>query len=638
MQPSLSPGHPAAGHRPEIDGLRAIAIAPVVLHHAAPGVLPGGFAGVDVFFVISGYLITAIILRDLAGGRFTLRGFWERRARRIIPALAAMLAATTLAAWAILTPDDFAEYAKALLAASVFAANIRFAQGTGYFDGVEGSLPLLHTWTLGVEEQFYLVFPLMVLVAWRLRRGAVLPLIALTGLANLVLAVWFAPRYPLLAFYLLPARMWELMLGAACAALPRAPRADGRLAAAGMVLILAGIALIDPSAPSPGPAFLLPTCGTALVLLFADPANRAGRMLARRPFVWLGLISFGLYLWHQPVLALARYVHFGPLPPLALSAAVLGAVGLAAMSRRWIEEPVRSRRVLARPGLLFAACAAALALPFALGAAGSLRALLPRSGTEAIQLAGLQPEGVHNTVSIPDAGAISFVLYGDSHAKQYLAAAHARFGTGALLSQDGCLAADGISSWAPRTAKTRACAALPDRLVALVAARRIPTVLWAQRWDRPLFDSASGAPLGRSSAAAAPALLAALERTIARLPRGTRVIILGNSPTAWAAGDHMAVGWLRCEAYRNIACRPDYPAHMAEGRVVNASLRAFAARHPQVSFIDVSPPLCADGRCRIVENGQLNYWDGSHMTPAAAARVMALVDPALVGKAGAVLP
>jgi peptidoglycan/LPS O-acetylase OafA/YrhL len=638
MQPSLSPGHPAAGHRPEIDGLRALAIAPVVLHHAAPDVLPGGFAGVDVFFVISGYLITAIILREMAEGRFTLLGFWERRARRIIPALAAMLAATTLAAWAILTPDDFAEYAKALLAASVFASNIRFAQGTGYFDWVEGNLPLLHTWTLGVEEQFYLVFPLMVLAAWRLSRGAVLPLIAVTGLASLALALWYAPRYPLLTFYLLPTRMWELMLGAACAALPRPPRADGRLAAAGIVLILAGFALIDPSAPSPGPGFLLPTIGTALVLLFADPANRAGQVLAWRPFVGLGLVSFGPYLWHQPVLALARYVHFGPLPPLALTAAVLAAVGLATISWRWIEEPVRRRRVLARPALLFAACAAALAVPFAVGAAGSLRALLPLSGAEAQRLAGLQPAGVHDTVAIPHEGSIDFVLYGDSHAGQYLAAARARFGAEALLSQNGCLAADGLSNGAPRTAKTRACAALPDRLVALVTARRIPTVLWAQRWDRPLFDSATGQPIGRSSAEAGPALLAALERTVARLPRGTRVIVLGNSPTAWAAGDHMAGGWMRCEAYRNMVCRPDYPAHLAEGRIVNAKLKAFAARHPQVTFIDVTPALCADGRCRIVENGRLNYWDGSHMTPAAAARVMALVDPALVGKAGAVLP
>lgn len=637
MQAPFAPEPASGGYRPEIDGLRVLAIAPVVIHHAAPALLPGGFAGVDVFFVISGYLITAIILRDLAEGRFTLRGFWERRARRIIPALAAMLAATSLAAWAIMTPEDFAEFAKALLAASVFASNIRFAMGTGYFDGAEGSLPLLHTWTLGVEEQFYLLFPLMVLAVWRLRPRAVLPLVALTGLASLALALWTAPRFPLPAFYLLPTRMWELMLGAACAALPRPPRPDGRLAAAGIALILAGFVVIDPEAPAPGLPFLLPTCGAALVLLFADPANRAGRALTWPAFVWLGLISFGLYLWHQPVLALARYIHFGPLPVLASTGAVLASVLLAALSRRLIEEPVR-REVLARPALLLAACCAALALPFGFGAGGALRALLPLSGSEARRLDGLLPESAHKNNAIPSKSPIEYVLYGDSHAGQYYAAAHARFGEGALLSENGCLAAEGLSSWPAGSPKARACAAMPDRLTALVTERRIPTVIWAQRWDRPLFASDTGTPLGSSSAGAGPALLAAMERTIARLPQGTRVIVLGNSPTAWAAGAPMEHGWLRCEAYRNIVCRPDYPARRAEGRIVNANLEAFAARHPQVRFIDVAPALCNPHRCHIVQNGTLNYWDGSHMTLAASTRVMALIDPALVVKAPAVLP
>ena len=627
-QPALPGAQP--GHRPEIDGLRALAIVPVVLHHAAPTVLPGGFAGVDVFFVISGYLITGIIAGELAAGRFSLRHFWERRLRRIVPALAAMLLAAMVAGWAILIPEDFARFAKALLASSVFGSNLHFARGTGYFDNDAGALPLLHTWTLGVEEQFYLLFPLLVLGVWRWRRDALLPVAMLLGLGSFALALWLAPRWPLAAFYLLPTRMWELMLGAGCALLPSRPRADGRLAAAGIGLILAGFALIDPYTPAPGPLFLLPTIGTALVLVFANGQTGTGRWLAVRPLTWLGLISFGLYLWHQPVLAFAHYVHFGPLPPLALAGAVAVSVGLGSLSYRWIEQPVRTRRWVARPALLVGVCSVLLAAPLAVGAAGYTRQLLPHSAAEAQQLAGLKPKGALYPKVVPPGGAIGFVLFGDSHAGQYFQAATGRFGAGALLSENGCLSADGVSNWEAGTAKGDTCHATPDALIALVQERRIKTVIWAQRWDRELYDTASGAALGRSSDKAAPALLAAITRTIGRLPPGTRVILIGNSPTAWAVGPHMQDGWLRCRAYRNIACPHSYPATLAEGRMVNALLSHFAARDPRVTYIDAAAPLCRAGRCLLIQDGKLNYWDGSHLTRDAAGRVMAQIDPAAI--------
>lgn len=620
---------PPRGHRPEIDGLRALAIAPVVIHHAAPDWLPGGFAGVDVFFVISGYLIAGIIAGDLARGRFSLRGFWERRARRIIPALAVMLTVTTLAAWAILTPEDFLQFAKALLAASVFASNIHFARGTSYFDGTEGSLPLLHTWTLGVEEQFYLLFPLVLLMVWRWSPRAVLPTVALMGAVSLALAFWLVPRWPLAAFYLLPTRIWELMLGAACALLPRTPRPDGRLALAGLAAIIAGFWVIDRYTPAPGPLFLLPTLGTALALLFASARTGIGRVLAARPLAAPGLISFGLYLWHQPVLAFARYLHFGPLPPWALAVAVALSVGLAVASYRWIEQPLRQRRRLARPAILAAACAAALALPLGIGVAGYGGLLLPRAGAEARQLGGLRPAGVFDAEVIPASGPLGFVLFGDSHAGQYFAAATDRFGTGALLSESGCLAAGDVTNWDTRGAEQRACTAMPARLAGLVEQRGVGTVIWAQRWDRELFDAASGTAVG-GGADAAPALVNAIRRTIDTLPPGTRVILVGNSPTASAAGRVMESGWLRCRAYRNVSCPASYPADLAEGRKLNARLRAFAATDPRVTYIDAAAPLCSDGQCWLVQDGQLNYWDGSHMTTRAAARVMAQIDPGVI--------
>lgn len=620
----------SSGHRPEIDGLRALAIAPVVVHHAAPDLLPGGFAGVDVFFVISGYLITGIIASELAAGRFSVRGFWERRVRRIVPALAAMLSVTALAAWAIQTPEDFAQFARALIAASVFASNLYFMRATGYFDGTEGTLPLLHTWTLGVEEQFYLLFPLMALAVWRWRPGALLLLVSLLGLASFAAALWLAPHMPLAAFYLLPTRMWELMLGSACALLPRAPQPDGRLAATGIGLIMAGFAFIGPASPAPGALFLLPTIGTALVLLFAGNRTGAGRLLAMKPLAWLGLISFGLYLWHQPVLALAHYVHFGPLPALAILAAIAASVGLAALSWRWIEQPVRHRRLLARPALLVAVCAAALAPAMAAGLAAYTRDLLPQSGEQALRLGGLRPRGALAMEAMPESGTPGFILYGDSHAGQYYPAATGRFGSGALLSRSACFAADGLSNHDRPSAEGTACNALPDRLMALVRSRNIGTVIWAQRWDRELFDARSGAPLDRSGEGGGRVLLDGIRRTIDRLPSGTRVILIGNSPTAWAAGPVMQEGWLRCRAYRNVTCPHSYPASLAEGRAVNSLLRAFAAGDPRVTYIDAAAPLCSGGRCWLIQDGTLNYWDGSHMTRAAAGRVIAQIDRALI--------
>ena len=617
-------------HRPDIDGLRALAIAPVVLHHAAPSALPGGFVGVDIFFVISGFLITGIIAGELAEGRFGLWRFWERRLRRIVPALAAMLAASTLAAWAILTPEDFRQFAKALVAAAVFASNLQFARGSDYFDSPEGTQALLHTWTLGVEEQFYIVFPLLLLALWRWRPGSLLPGVAVLGLASFALALWLAPRWPTGAFYLLPTRMWELALGAACALLPRAPRADGRLAMLGIALILAGFALIGPGTPAPGLMFLLPTLGTALVLLFAGPATLAARALAWRPLAGLGLVSFGTYLWHQPVLVFLQYVHFGALPWWLAAAGIAASVGLGALSYRLIEQPVRQRRRLARPALLAGVCAAALALPLAAGAAAYLGPLPPRSMAEAARLGGLRPPGATAEIIVPGEAPLAFVLYGDSHAGQYHAAATARFGPGALVSAFGCLSAGGLASRPPGHPKEAACRALPAKLEDVVRTRGVRSVIWAQRWERWLYRADASEPLGTTYGAGQPHLLRALEQFAARLPAGTEIILIGSAPTPQAAGPLLERGWLRCRAFVNAACPDSFPEALAEGRAVNAALAAFAARHPRFTYVDAAAPLCPDARCLLVQDGRLNHWDASHLSRTAAARVMAQIDPALI--------
>lgn len=621
-RPAGAPG--GASYRAEIDGLRALAVGGVVLHHTGLGIVPGGFTGVDVFFVISGYLITGIIAAEMAAGSFSQWRFLERRIRRIVPAFAAMLWVSLGAAWAILTPEDFRPFAQSLAAASLFASNLLFTRQTGYFDSEEGMQVLLHTWTLGVEEQFYLVFPLVLIACLRWRRAAMLPVVAGLGLAGFALALWLAQSWPQGAFYLLPTRLWEFAVGAVCALLPRRPAARVLPALAGLALIAAGYLLIRPETPAPGAMFLLPTTGTALVILFAAPGNAAGRFLAWRPLVWLGLVSFGTYLWHQPLLVFAHYLWFGPLPLPALAALVAGSVGLGALSYVLLEQPVRRRRLLAARKSLLLAAAVGLAVPAAAGVAGHLRWLLPASGAEIGRLGALQSE-VPEPEAIPPAGPLNYVLFGDSHAAHYRHALAERFGTGALLSEPSCLAAPGLSNAGEQRDGVR-CRSMPGRLVDLVRERGVRTVIWSQLWARRIFPDGAREPL--PPAEGARALTAGMQRLADRLPAGTRIVLVGNVPGAWPAGPAMVGGWPRCRAYVNAACPADFPAARAQGIAVNAALRALAARDPRFTYVDPAAPLCREGRCLVIQEGVLNYWDPHHLTLAGARRVVATM-PAL---------
>lgn len=627
--PGAHPGH--TPYRAEIDGLRAIAVGGVVAHHTGLGLLPGGFTGVDVFFVISGYLITGIIAAEMIAGKFSQWRFLERRLRRIVPALAAMLMVTAPVAWAILTPEDFKPFAQSLTAAALFASNLLFAQASNYFDSEAGMQPLLHTWTLGVEEQFYLLFPLVLIACRRRRPGAMLPVVALLGVASFALALVVTTRWPLLAFYLLPTRLWEFALGAACALLPARgtavlvdrPRTRAVLALAGLGLIAAGFLLIQPDTPAPGAMFLLPTVGTTLVIMFAGSGDPAGRLLGLRPLVWLGLVSFGTYLWHQPLLTLAHYVWFGDLPLPVTLALVAVSVALGWASYHWIEQPVRQRRLLTRRKALLTACIAALALPVAAGVAGHLRLYLPASGAEATRLAGLRPLTPPEVLTDRTAQPPPFILFGDSHAMQYYSALNARFGQGAILAKPSCLAAGEISNLAPDDPGSADCRSMAERLATLTTERGVRTIVWAQMWDRQLYTGDSTTPLLPDSKAAGRALAEAMAGLADRLPKGTRIMIISNAPSALAAAPPMFDGWLRCRAFRNADCPDSYPAAKAQGIAINGALRELARRDPRFEFIDAQAALCPEGRCQVIQEGKLNYWDAHHLTLIGAQRVVA---------------
>ncbi|MEI7732725.1 MAG: acyltransferase [Verrucomicrobiota bacterium] len=396
-------------YRPEVDGLRAIAVLAVVLFHSGLG-LPGGYIGVDVFFVISGYLITSLIINDLQQGKFTLANFWERRARRIIPALVTVVLATLIAGWFLLLPKDYVALGKSAACQSVFGANIHFwlTPVGGYFTaGTADEMPLLHTWSLAVEEQFYMIVPLTLAAIFRfpgLRTRRMLLAIFSTGiLASFLVSVYGVAHHRSAAFYLLPTRAWELLLGSALAIFPSSWIIRHRLTREsasylGLAGILFACFFYTDTTPFPGLAALPPCLGTALIVwsnnrLAGDsPPTSLGRFLATRAVVFVGLISYSLYLWHWPIFAFSKYYLAGE--PCAfgyrIAMVALGLI-LAILSWRFIETPFRQKSVCGNRKSIFRFAVTALAISFAFGTAiFSLKGLpsrLPDNIREALSVA-----------------------------------------------------------------------------------------------------------------------------------------------------------------------------------------------------------------------------------------------------------
>ncbi len=362
-------------YRAEIDGLRAIAVLSVVLAHANFSAFGGGFIGVDIFFAISGYLITTIILDDYANGTFSLRGFYERRARRILPALFFVLFCTVPAAWIWLLPEAYEAFSKSLVMATVSLSNIYFLKKTDYFAPDSTEVPLLHTWSLGVEEQFYVLFPLLFL--FRLNGRTIFKIVLATAIASLFVSDFGARHFPSANYYLLPTRVWEILAGSLCAfsVFGKTRCSNSALALAGLVLIMVAVFLFDPTTRVPSFAALLPVGGTCAFLLFATRETGAGRLLSCPPLVWIGRFSFSIYLWHQPVFAFWRIRSAEPPSQWVMCALIVVVLALAAFTWRFIEQPLRYGKAGIRKVAALATTCALILVGF--GALGFLKEGLP---------------------------------------------------------------------------------------------------------------------------------------------------------------------------------------------------------------------------------------------------------------------
>ncbi len=295
-------------YRREIDGLRAVAVLPVILFHAGFSWFAGGYVGVDIFFVISGYLITTIIINDIENGRFSIAKFYERRARRILPALFFVLICCIPFAWMWMVPSQFKDFSQALVAITFFSSNILFWRKEDYFAPAAEENPLLHTWSLGVEEQFYIFFPILLIMLWRFGRQPVFYVVCLLSLISFLLSEWGWRNNPEANFYLLPTRAWELGIGAICAFIlnGRPVKSNQFLSLTGLVLIIYSIFAFDESLPFPSAYALLPVLGAALIIIYGSSSTFTAKILSMKWLVGIGLVSFSAYLWHQPLLAFAR--------------------------------------------------------------------------------------------------------------------------------------------------------------------------------------------------------------------------------------------------------------------------------------------------------------------------------------------
>lgn len=336
-------------HRSEIDGLRAIAVLPVIFFHAGFEWFKGGYIGVDIFFVISGYLITTIILEECQAKKFSIVNFYERRARRILPALTFMLVVTSITAYLVMPPVLLESYSRSLASVSVFISNIHFYLSSGYFAAASEEKPLLHTWSLAVEEQYYVFFPLFIMFCWGLGKK----LLFISIILGCVLSLSFAQllsnhSMTNMNFYLIFSRAWELLFGSAIAfGLAEKITTDkvtkNAFSLLGFVALLVSIFTYDKYTPFPSVYALLPVVGTCLVIMFADKDNFVGKLLSLRFMVWVGLISYSLYLWHQPFLAFLRLKTIGEPSELAFIIAILLTFLMAYVSYKYVETPFRSK-------------------------------------------------------------------------------------------------------------------------------------------------------------------------------------------------------------------------------------------------------------------------------------------------------
>jgi peptidoglycan/LPS O-acetylase OafA/YrhL len=663
-------------YRPDIDGLRALAILPVVFFHAHLG-MPGGFVGVDIFFVISGFLITTLIAEEISDRQFSLVGFYDRRVRRIFPALFVVLLLTVFVAYLSFMPPEFMLVGRSAIATALFYSNMQFWREAGYFDAVADLKPLLHTWSLAVEEQFYIVFPFLLIAIekWYPRRRLTI-LVAVLAISFL-LSVWWVHRQPVDAFFLMPARFWELGVGAVIALAdvhgaeyPRLSRMPSSRLATGMglvglVMIAIAVFALSEHMPFPGMTALLPCIGAALVIIAGKVRNSVSALLAARPLVFIGLISYSLYLWHWPLIVFVQY-QTGHLLTATQAWLVIAVSILAAIASWWlIERPVRQRRFLRGRAGLFRLAFAMMALSCAAGAAivvgrglpdrlpPNVRAIYatksvnnPFRGSKCLTKndgSGPTDDDVRNgrlcSVGIESrTEQVDFLVWGDSHAGAMAPgidkAAKLQQRSGLLAADAGCPPLLDYESQKSDADNQEDCHAHNEAVVDFIRSRHIQLVFLIGRWPRevlgsqlgnegPFYDPKESYKIRDRSAIVSEAL----DKTLATLAAmKTRVVLVMDVPEiGFDVPYELAKAALRKTA---VDIAPSWEALDARQHVARAILQAAAAKYG-AEIIDPVGDFCPQQRCAVADSDGPYYTDSNHLSVSGANHLMHLYEPVL---------
>jgi peptidoglycan/LPS O-acetylase OafA/YrhL len=625
-------------YRPDIDGMRAIAVLAVILFHLDRNALPGGFIGVDIFFVISGFLITRNIVTELHYGKFTIVDFYRRRVKRIAPAMLLVVAATLGVAEILLLPEDARDTAKSAFASVASLANVYFwlYRDSGYFAPASSSLPLLHLWSLGVEEQFYLLWPAILAATFRPSRfRGFIVVAAAVAVISFALADILFPRDPSFVYYMLPTRAGELLLGSigAVATLYRLDeRIPGWCASTfvifGLVAIALSLALITEDVPFPGRYAVPSTLGAVLAIVGAGhrPTDRLVSVLSSRPLVAIGLVSYSAYLWHWPLIAIYSY-GYGHINMLAGILIVVVTFVLAALTYKFVEQPARNKRwpatkvfvvQLAIPGAVVALLSIALVYQSRIGIpwptptyltelASIRKSLRPAfmfdrvCQRQRIATADLKnPNCVLGDTQVEEPRAI---LFGDSNAAHYVGMIEAFANHGGFRFRNveigSCppLARDP----APFVSARREvdCRASLARVLPVVD--RFPVVIVSSSWSSYASRSEAFLP-------------AFFEMANALAAKGKLVIIIGKVPPIAGYDRRCREKALR---FPNLDCEnPAVPVDPAIAKI-NAQLSQFASHHVNIRYFDATAFLCPDNRCRAyADNGAPRYFDTEHLTMA----------------------
>lgn len=656
-------------YRPDIDGLRSIAVVPVVLFHLGAAGVPGGFAGVDVFFVISGFLITSILRREIEEGRFSIWDFYDRRIRRILPALFAVMAVTLVAVAVVFTPEDLNKAGQSAVAATLFASNVLFFLEAGYFEAAAYSKPLLHTWSLAVEEQFYIAVPILLILLARWGRRPVVWIAALTGLSFLLSATTTA-QMASAAYYLLPWRAWELGIGALLAygVGPTLTARPWREAAAafGLGLILFAVLTFDRNTAFPGAAALAPTLGAALVIQAGRFGPTAvGQALSTALPVWIGKLSYSFYLWHWPLIVIFVYWTMG-MPDLWEGTVLFfAALGLSVLSLRFVERPFRRpSQGIGRRRAVFWGAGGAMAASLAVGGVIVLTNGVPaRLSPELREVATFvhdrdprisecfrqkERDQSWTTPCIygdAEAGPARIALWGDSQGPALVpaldTAGRAHGAAVALYAHNGCPGfMDFQVYW---IGHDHDCAPFLDATIpAILGDPGIETVIftfraqmYAHGWidygmgerdRRPLYIGPRSGPLEPGADRTEFFLERLEEAVIALKEAGKRVALVYPTPEAgMRVPDAILRAATRGGSHEDVVLPRDvYDARTA--RIVEGYDR-IVAEHG-VLPIRIDQKICGEEACRLTfEDGMPLFRDSNHFNATAARRLAPLFDP-----------